>query len=78
MKLSGLKIMVTGAAGFIGSHLADRLAEDNELLLVDDFSIGVRENLRHVEARPNVTIAAGVLLLLVVLIIWDMVFKPFL
>jgi hypothetical protein len=29
-------------------------------------------------ARPNVTIAAGVLLLLVALIIWDMVFKPFL
>jgi UDP-glucose 4-epimerase len=56
VELSGLKIMVTGAAGFIGSHLADRLAVANDLLLVDDFSIGLRENLAEVAARTNVEI----------------------
>lgn len=57
MKLSGLRIAVTGAAGFIGSHLSDRLAENNELLLIDDFSIGTRENLTQLESQPGVRIA---------------------
>lgn len=48
MKLAGLRILVTGAAGFIGSHLAERLAPANELVLVDDFSVGSRENLAGV------------------------------
>ena len=56
MKLEGKRIMVTGAAGFIGSHLSDRLAEANEVLLVDDFSVGFRENLAEVEARPGVRV----------------------
>ena len=56
MKLSDRKILVTGAAGFIGSHLSDRLARDNELLLVDDFSIGLRENLDEVQGLSNVRI----------------------
>ena len=47
---------MTGAAGFIGSHLADRLAERNELVLVDDFSIGCEENLAGVAGRPDVRI----------------------
>ena len=54
MKLSGLKILITGAAGFIGSHLADRLAEENQLLLIDDFSVGSRENLAQVLSQPGV------------------------
>lgn len=56
MELAGTKILVTGAAGFIGSHLADRLAERSELTLVDDFSVGPRENLAGLEAHPNVRI----------------------
>jgi len=56
VKLEGRRIMVTGAAGFIGSHLSDRLALRNELLLVDDFSIGPRENLTDVAARPGVRV----------------------
>lgn len=57
MNLAGRKIVITGAAGFIGSHVADRLAGDNELLLIDDFSIGPRENLAQFEATSNVRIA---------------------
>ncbi len=56
MELSGRSIAITGAAGFIGSHLADRLASDNELILIDDFSIGKRENLTEAERRANVRI----------------------
>jgi UDP-glucose 4-epimerase len=56
LNLSDRKILVTGAAGFIGSHLSDRLARDNELVLVDDFSIGLRENLEEVQGLSNVQI----------------------
>jgi UDP-glucose 4-epimerase len=56
MEFSGRSIAITGAAGFIGSHLADRLAPDNELILIDDFSIGRRENLIEAERRANVRI----------------------
>ena len=56
MKLSERRILITGAAGFIGSHVADLLAVDNELVLVDDFSIGPRRNLAQLEGRSNVEI----------------------
>lgn len=56
MKLEGKKILVSGAAGFIGSHLSDRLAQHNDVLLVDDFSIGPRENLAEAERLPNVRV----------------------
>jgi UDP-glucose 4-epimerase len=56
VKLEGLKVVVTGAGGFIGSHLSDRLSTNNDLVLIDDFSIGLRENLREVENLTNVRI----------------------
>jgi len=40
MELSGKQIVVTGGAGFVGSHLCDRLAPDNEVVAVDDLSNG--------------------------------------
>jgi nucleoside-diphosphate-sugar epimerase len=51
------RILVTGAAGFIGYHLARRLAElpDARLVLVDNFVRGQRDDLyRRLCARPNV------------------------
>jgi UDP-glucose 4-epimerase len=44
---------VTGGAGFIGSHLVDRLAEDNaEVTVLDDLSTGKTENIeKHVRSR---------------------------
>jgi UDP-glucose 4-epimerase len=56
VNLAGRKVVITGAAGFIGSHVADRLARDSELILIDDFSIGPRENLSQLEDTPNVQI----------------------
>jgi UDP-glucose 4-epimerase len=42
------RAVVTGGAGFIGSHIVDELARRGvETLVVDDFSTGSRENLRH-------------------------------
>jgi len=41
-----MKILVTGGAGFIGSHIVDKLIEDNnEVIIVDNLSTGKKENL---------------------------------
>jgi len=57
VELSGRRIVVTGGAGFIGSHLADALARDNDLVIIDDFSVGCRENTAQLEGLSNVRIA---------------------
>ena len=40
MDLHGTQVTVTGGAGFVGSHLVERLAPDNDVLVVDDCSNG--------------------------------------
>ncbi len=57
MVIKNKKILVTGGAGFIGSHLVDRLAENNQVIVVDDLSLGTRENLKNAIATGNVRIA---------------------
>jgi UDP-glucose 4-epimerase len=56
-RLSSVKSVVTGGAGFIGSHLVDALAaRGDEVLVLDDFSSGKRENLTGaLEAGVSVT-----------------------
>jgi UDP-glucose 4-epimerase len=48
MRLRNKNVVVTGGAGFIGSHVVDRLiSNDNEIIIIDDFSTGKWENIDH-------------------------------
>src|SRR5512136_2882153 len=41
-RLKDKSILITGGAGFIGSHLVDRLLQENEVTVLDNFSSGKR------------------------------------
>ena len=46
--------LITGGAGFIGSHLCERLLDrGEEVLCLDNFYTGTKDNIRHLLARPN-------------------------
>ena len=52
--LSRPRILVTGGAGFLGSHLCERLLErGEEVLCVDNFFTGTRENIAHLLPHPR-------------------------
>jgi len=49
-----MRILITGGAGFIGSHLCERLlGEGNEVLCLDNFFTGRRENIIHLLDNPR-------------------------
>ncbi len=49
-----MKIFITGGAGFIGSHLATRLIDrGDQVLILDDLSTGAMENIEHLVGRPG-------------------------
>ena len=49
-----MRILITGGAGFIGSHLCDRLlADGHEVVCVDNLITGSRDNIAHVEHHPR-------------------------
>ncbi|NJK97253.1 MAG: SDR family oxidoreductase [Bacteroidales bacterium] len=48
------RILITGGAGFIGSHLSDRLlSEGHEVICLDNFFTGNRQNIIHLIGNPN-------------------------
>ena len=48
------RILVTGGAGFLGSHLCERLVKErNDVICLDNFFTGTKENIRHLLEYPN-------------------------
>ncbi len=55
-----MRVLVTGGAGFIGSHLAEALAaRGNPITVLDDLSTGREENLRNLRATPGFRFLKG-------------------
>ena len=48
------RILVTGGAGFLGSHLCERLLKDgHDVLCVDNFFTGTKDNIAHLVGNPH-------------------------
>lgn len=49
-----MRVLITGGAGFIGSHLADAyLQRGDEVLVIDDLSTGTIDNIQHLKSNPR-------------------------
>lgn len=61
LKLANSRVLITGGAGLIGSHIADRLADEAvaEIVVLDNFVRGRRENLERAMAGGRVTVVEG-------------------
>jgi len=56
----GRRVLITGGAGFIGSHVCDALvARGDAVVLLDDFSTGRRVNVAHLDGLTNVEVVQG-------------------
>ena len=52
--MNGKTVLVTGGAGFLGSHLCDRLlADGHDVICVDNFFTGSKQNIRHLLGHPR-------------------------
>ncbi|MBI3273129.1 MAG: NAD-dependent epimerase/dehydratase family protein [Planctomycetes bacterium] len=59
MDIRGLNVLVTGGAGFIGSHVVDALLPDNRVTVLDDMSVGSPDNLAAHRDNPRLRIVHG-------------------
>ncbi len=51
-----MRVLITGGAGFIGSHLAEQcLLRGDEVYIIDDLSTGAIENIQYIKSHPNFT-----------------------
>jgi len=54
------RFVITGGAGFIGSNLAEALAKENDVVVIDSLSTGKAENLSGADARPLVQVPGSI------------------
>ena len=60
MKKNRSRVLITGGAGFIGSHLAESLlAEGHHVTVIDNLSTGKRKNVSLLRAHPKFTLVVG-------------------
>ncbi len=61
MEIQGKNFLVTGGAGFIGSHIVDKLLEKgaNKVIIYDNFSSGGAHNVGHLRNNDRVSIVQG-------------------
>lgn len=61
MELVGKKVLITGGAGLVGSHIADKLINENvkEIIVLDNFTRGRKENLEWAINNGNLRIIEG-------------------
>ncbi|MBI3082940.1 MAG: NAD-dependent epimerase/dehydratase family protein [Candidatus Omnitrophica bacterium] len=58
-----MRMLVTGGAGFIGSHLTERLLQvDHEVTVLDNLSTGHYENIAHLDGHPRLHFVVGTIL----------------
>lgn len=53
------KVLITGGSGFIGSNLAEELARENEVIILDDLSSGKMENIHELLEKHNAKFIKG-------------------
>ena len=55
-----MKVLITGGAGFIGSHLAERMITmGDQVIILDDFSTGSEENISNLKNKNGVELVVG-------------------
>ena len=61
MNISDITFLVTGGAGFIGSHLCDFLVNNQarNVVVLDDLSTGFKKNIEHLMTKPNFQFIEG-------------------
>jgi len=54
------RILITGGAGFLGSHLAEKLLSfGNEVIIIDNFFTGTKKNLSNIKNHPKLEVVRG-------------------
>jgi len=54
-----MRYIVTGGAGFIGSNLAETLAQHHDVVIIDNLATGRRENIEHLLEHPRVRMVSS-------------------